>query len=134
METSDLRAIAAIASELQFESGKEIVRENDVGDSLYIIKVGNVEIVKCVKDKQSITLAELTRGDCFGEMALFDTELRSASVFAKEPCTLICITRDDLNDLLLDYPTIGVEFLKIFVKRLRKANNKIEKLSVSSNK
>jgi CRP-like cAMP-binding protein len=131
MQTSELRAIAAIANELYFENGKEIVRENDVGDSLYIIKDGSVKIVKSIHDKQSIKLAELTKGDCFGEMALFDAELRSASVYAKEPCTLICINRDDLNDLLLDYPTIGVEFLKIFVKRLRKANDKIEKLSVS---
>lgn len=134
MQTSELRAIAAIANELHFETDKEIVREKDVGDSLYIIKQGSVKIVKSKDEKQSINLAELTIGDCFGEMALFDTELRSASVYAKEPCTLICIQRDDLNDLLLDYPTIGIEFLKIFIKRLRKANEKIEKLSINKSK
>ena len=130
MQTSELRAIAAIAKELRFETNKEIVRENDVGDSLYIIKSGRVKIVKSKDDRQSVKLAELAKGDCFGEMALFDTELRSASVYAKEPCTLICIQRDDLTDLLLDYPTIGIEFLKIFIQRLRRANEQIETLSV----
>ena len=83
METSELHAIAAIASEVTFEAGKEIVRENDVGDSMYIIKEGSVTIVKAIDEKQNVKLAELSKGECFGEMALFDAELRSASVHAK---------------------------------------------------
>lgn len=133
MQTSELRALADIAKELTFDGDKEIVRENDVGDSLYIIKDGSVAIMKQVSKRKTVKLAEMATGDCFGDMALFDAELRSASVYAKEPCILLCIKSDDLNDLLLDYPTIAIEFLKIFVKRLRKANMTIEKLS-SGNK
>ena len=129
METSELHAIAALAAEVTFEAGKEIVRENDVGDSMYIIKDGSVNIVKAIDEKQNVKLAELSKGECFGEMALFDAELRSASVHAKESCVLLCIKTDDLNDLLLGYPTIAIEFLKTFVERLRKANETIEKLS-----
>ncbi len=129
MQTSELRALATIAEEHSFESGKEIVREDDVGDSLYIIKNGSVNILKKIDETNTVKLAELSQGDCFGEMALFDAEVRSASVYAKEPCVLLCIKSDDLNDLLLDYPTIAIEFIKIFVKRLRKANKTIEKLS-----
>jgi CRP-like cAMP-binding protein len=129
METSELRAIATIAEEFHFDKGGVIVREDDVGDSLYIIKNGSVKITKKVNDSETVTLAEMTRGNCFGEMALFDAELRSASVQADTPCILLCIKSDDLHDLLLDYPTIAIEFLKIFVKRLRAANKTIENLS-----
>ncbi len=129
MQTSELRALADIAKELTFNGKSEIVRENDVGDSLYIIKGGSVSIMKQISEKKTVKLAEMETGDCFGDMALFDAELRSASVYAKETCVLLCIKSDDLNDLLLDYPTIAIEFLKIFVKRLRKANQAIEKLS-----
>jgi len=129
METGDLRAIAAIAEEVAFKTEEEIVKENDVGDSMYIIKKGSVVIEKAISEKERVTLAEFSRGDCFGEMALFDAELRSASVHAKEPCFLLYIKSDDLNDLLLSYPTIAIEFLKTFVKRLRKANETIEQLS-----
>jgi CRP-like cAMP-binding protein len=96
---------------------------------MYIIKEGSVIIEKAINEKERVTLAELSKGDCFGEMALFDAELRSASVQAKEPCVLLCIKSDDLNDLLLSYPSIAIEFLKTFVRRLRKANESIEKLS-----
>ena len=104
-----------------------------MGDSLYIIKNGSVSIEKEIDEGKTVKLAEMGEGDCFGEMALFDAELRSASVYAKEACVLLCITSDDLNDLLLDYPTIAIEFIKIFVKRLRKANSTIEKLSSGTN-
>ena len=90
MMTSELQALAAIAKELFFRTGEVIVRENDVGDSLYIIKWGSVKIIKAIDGKKSIELEELSNGDCFGEMALFDAELHEASVCAKEPCTLLC--------------------------------------------
>lgn len=134
METGDLRAIAAIAEEIAFKAEREIVKEEDVGDSMYIIKDGSVVIEKAINEKENVLLAELSKGDCFGEMALFDAELRSASVHAKEACVLLCIKSDDLNDLLLGYPTIAIEFLKTFVKRLRKANETIEQLSAEKKK
>lgn len=129
MHTSELRAIAAIASENLFCADKEIVREGDFGDSLYLIKKGSVNIVKKIDENKSIVLAKMNEGDCFGEMALFDAEVRSATVKAKDDCVLLCIKSDDLHDLVLDYPAIAIEFLKTFVKRLRKANVQIEKLS-----
>lgn len=129
LETHELRVIVTIVEEYTFTQGKDIVRENDVGDSLFIIKEGRVEILKRAKNHENVKLAELGEGDCFGEMALFDTELRSATVRAKESCVLLCIKNDDLNELLLDNPTIAIGFLKIFVNRLRLANQNIEHLS-----
>ncbi len=131
MKTSELRAIATIAQELQFVDTKEIVRENDVGDSLYLIKEGSVAIKKVIDETESIHLATLAQGECFGEMALFDTEVRSASVYAQGSCTLLCIQREELFDLLIDFPTIATEFLKIFIKRLRSANKKVESMALN---
>jgi CRP-like cAMP-binding protein len=134
MEAAELRAIAAITEEHVFKEKSAIVRENELGDSLYIVKKGSVNVVKKIDDKQSIVLAELSVGDCFGEMALFDAEMRSASVYTKEECVLLCINSDDLNDLLLEYPAIAIEFIKIFVKRLRKTNQSIGKLPAGSDR
>jgi len=129
MRTHDLRAVASIAEELTYDAGDLIVREKDVGDSLYLIKEGNVRISKKVGDDTFVTLAELGVGDCFGDMAVFDAELRSASGYARGHCVLIKINGDDLLDVIIDCPYIAIEFLKMFVKRLRKANGTIEELS-----
>ncbi|MBD3344992.1 MAG: cyclic nucleotide-binding domain-containing protein [Chitinivibrionales bacterium] len=129
IRTHDIGAVASIAEELKFRPDDEIVSENDVGDSLFLIKKGSVRIVKKVDEASSIDLAELSVGECFGDMAVFDAEQRSASVRANTECTLLRINGQDLIDVILDHPHISIELLKIFIKRLRKANAVIRELS-----
>jgi CRP-like cAMP-binding protein len=130
MRTGELRAIAAVAEELAFRDGEEIVRENEVGDSLYLIRAGMVRIIKNAGVAHTIELARLSVGDCFGEMAIFDAETRSASVYAVGACSILRISRDDLVDVVMDHPTIALELLRMFVRRLRKANDAIQELAV----
>ena len=132
VNTSDLQPVAAIAEELYFVQGDTIVGEGDIGDSLYLIKNGTVQVSKRVGMHGSTVLAELARGDCFGEMSAIDEEVRSASVIARETCSLLRLNKDDLFEVILECPHIGLELLKIFVKRLRSANTLIESLSCKS--
>ena len=129
VQTSELRAIASIVETFSVEAGDELVKESDAGDCLYVIKEGKVKITKKTADSRLIDLAELSTGECFGEMALFDDEARSASAYALSRCSVIRIKRDDLIDVIMEYPMIAIELLKIFVKRLRKSNARIEALS-----
>ena len=127
--TSELRAVAAVAEELHFRPGEAIVREKDIGDALYLIKNGAVTISKLVGGERSVELARMEAGECFGEMAAIDEEVRSATVSALRECSVLRIGKEDLHDVLRENPQIGIELLKIFVKRLRNANGRIEVLS-----
>jgi len=127
--TRDLEAVAAVAEELRFEPDECIVREGDVGDSLYLIKEGSVVISKQVSATASAKLAVLHSGECFGEMSAIDEEVRSASVVAHERCSLLRISKEALLDVVLSSPRLGVELLKIFVKRLRASNEKVQKMT-----
>jgi CRP/FNR family transcriptional regulator, cyclic AMP receptor protein len=131
VKTSELKAVASIAEELSFEKGDEIVKESDVGDSAYIIKEGRIQITKKNARNDIVALAEISKGECFGEMSLFDDEARCATVKALSSCTVLRLLRDDLLDVIEDYPHIAVELIKIFVKRLRAANAKIENNGLS---
>jgi CRP-like cAMP-binding protein len=124
--TGELKAVAAISEELSFHDGEEIVKEHDPGDSAFIIKEGRVTIVKRTADDQNLNLAQLGEGDFFGEMSLFDDEPRSATAVAQSPCILLRISRDELIDVIREYPSIAIELIRIFVKRLRAANAMIE--------
>jgi CRP/FNR family transcriptional regulator, cyclic AMP receptor protein len=124
--TGELKAVAAITEELSFQFGEEIVKERDPGDSAFIIKEGRVSIVKKTADDRNLNLAELCEGDFFGEMSLLDGEPRSATAVAQSPCTLLRITRDEFTDVIREYPSIAIELIRIFVKRLRAANALIE--------
>jgi CRP-like cAMP-binding protein len=129
MRTHDLRAVAAVVEELTFEPGEEVVREGDVGDALFLIKEGNIRIAKKVGENNSVDLAEIGEGECFGDMAVFDAELRSASAFAKGRTVVLRLDGEDLIDVIVECPYIAIEFLKMFVKRLRKANEAAENLT-----
>ncbi|MBN1760548.1 MAG: cyclic nucleotide-binding domain-containing protein [Chitinispirillaceae bacterium] len=126
--TSELRAVAAVAEELHFRPGELIVKEKDIGDALYLIKSGSVTISKLVGGERSVDLARMEEGECFGEMAAIDEEVRSATVSALQECSVLRICKENLQDVLRENPQIGIEFLRIFVKRLRSANEKIEVL------
>ena len=131
IKTSELRAVASVVEELSFHVGDAIVKENDPGDSAYIIKEGRVKIIKKTPDDRSIKLADLSAGEFFGEMSLFDDEARSATAHAQTPCILLRLQREDFLDVLAEHPSIAIELIKIFVKRLRAADARIESEGVS---
>jgi CRP-like cAMP-binding protein len=132
MKTSELRQVAQIAGQLDFEPQDTIVAENDIGDSMYLVKDGRVLISKAAGIAGRIELAELSAGDCFGDMALFDAEVRSATVTARTRCSVLRIGGADMLDVLSDNPAIAIELIRIFVKRLREANRRIEFLSLKA--
>jgi CRP-like cAMP-binding protein len=129
IQTQAIGAIAEIADEFTYHKGEHIVEEKDVGDSAYFIRKGRVAIRKKYRGEKMIDLARLSEGDCFGEMAVFDSEERSAAAVAETDCKVIRIKGDDLIDVILDYPYISIELLKIFIKRLRTANATITDLT-----
>jgi len=125
----DLEAVAVVADEVFAGPGETIVREGDVGDSMFLIKRGTVRVTKKINAGKTATLAEMKPGDCFGEMSAIDEEVRSASVIAQTEVALLRISKDALLDVILEAPHLGVELLKIFVSRLRAANGRFLKLS-----
>jgi CRP/FNR family cyclic AMP-dependent transcriptional regulator len=131
--TRELEAVALVTEEQTFGAGETIVREGDVGDSLYLIKKGVVVIKKRINAAESATLAELGSGECFGEMSVIDEEVRSASVLAKERCMLLRISKEALLEVIIVSPDLGVELLRIFVKRLRAANERIQMMARARN-
>lgn len=128
VSTKDLRAIAAVITEKSYDAGQLIIKEKDIGDSMYVIRKGTVQIVKRLDEKRSSVLTELHEGECFGEMSAIDEEVRSADVYAKQPCILLKLSKDDLLEVIVDCPHIGIELLKLFVKRLRTANEKLSEM------
>ena len=64
-----------------FRDGDTIIRQGDVGSSMYVIEDGQVEVIH-LYDGKAVRLAVLGRGDIFGELSLFGNEERSATVRA----------------------------------------------------
>lgn len=86
-----LTRLAERATAVTFLANDEIIGEGEKGDALYIITRGQVEVFK-----EGARIAELRDGDFFGEMALLGDQVRTATVKAKIPTTLLRLNRKDV--------------------------------------
>jgi CRP-like cAMP-binding protein len=96
---------------------------------MYIIQEGTIEIVY---EPTSDTLAELTDGDFFGELALLNETPRSATAVARTESVLYGLFRPDLLGLVERDPSLGVQILlrmsQVISERLIQTNEQVQQL------
>lgn len=145
LTSGELKLIAKLIKPVHFPPGKTIIRENDIGDELYLLEEGVVDIHKTltvVTSKQEFGTKErsfvrLTGDDhCFfGELALFGSKERSATVQAVNECRLMVIDTDDFLRLCNSEPRIGyvvvTNIAVILSDNLRKTNDDVIKLTTA---
>lgn len=119
LTVDELGQIAAITKTDNFEEDEILFKEGDLGDQAYIVISGEVKIYKRIRKDNEITIARLRNGECFGEMALFDGEPRSASARTTAPSVLSIYSREDLMTVIDQYPTIALGIINEISKRLR---------------
>jgi CRP/FNR family transcriptional regulator, cyclic AMP receptor protein len=124
-----LADLASVAVPRRWGAGEVIFREGDAGDTCYVVQDGCVRVTRNHTDGRTITLAELRSGDLFGELAMFDSEQRSATVEAAEETTGVALLAGDLRRLLLRHPDISIKLLSAFAERLKEANERISRQS-----
>ena len=117
-----LRMVAALCSEITSKAGKIIFAENSAGDELYVIVKGEVDILlnpaliqSTITEQPSrpLTIVTLRRGQIFGEIALVDQGLRSASArCTSKRARLLVIPSDRLTKLCDNYPDLGYHLMR----------------------
>ncbi len=90
----DLERIAPFVSEVSVSEGKHLVDEGDYAYDFMAIEEGAAEV-----RRGDAVVAQLGKGDFFGEVGLLDTEKRTATVVATSPTRLITLDRWDLRRL-----------------------------------
>ena len=106
-----------------YQSGSTIFKENDYGNSMYIIQSGEVE-VSTVKNNQKVVLAKLGKGSIFGEMALIEQPYRSATITAISDVSCVEINKILFNKNMQAIPGWMRSFYQILVERLRESNKR----------
>ena len=113
------------STEHRFEAGELIVREGDIGDSIFLIGSGSVEAVLSTAADETVVLSTMHGGDTFGEMGLFERHPRSASVRAREACVILEVRGDSLRRIAQTLPDIEFKVLLKVSERLRSKNEQI---------
>ena len=111
----------------RYEAGEVIIREEDVGETAYVINQGQVEVSK-EPQGQKVHLAYLGAGETFGEMSMIDEKPRSATVTAVTETLVSEIRRDDFFNSFQTDPKVALQLLKVLFERLREADAMILQL------
>lgn len=107
-----------------FPAGAVVFEEGDPGSRMYVIRAGEVRILKRVGARE-IELARLGAGEAFGEMALLEGEPRSATAVVASPARILEIDQAAFEDLVRGNGEIALRLLRRLSGRLREANRQI---------
>lgn len=126
---AELSELAAIMRPRAFRKDEIIFHKGDPGQVMYFIKEGEVRIFMHTEEEQQVSVAILTQGDFFGELALLDDKPRSGSAVAMERTETLTMHRDDLITQIKGHPQIAIAILSVLSGRLRQADELIENLT-----
>jgi len=125
----DLQRVVEVAVPRTFPGHHVIFREGDASDTCYVVRSGHARAIREHPDGRMIALAHFGPGDIFGELAMLDGEVRSASVEALEDSELLALPANEVRALLARHPDITVKLVAALVRRLRVANERISRQS-----
>jgi CRP-like cAMP-binding protein len=119
LSLEQIYTIAMHLTERNVGPGETIVYEGEHSDEFYLIVTGQVDIVKAYGETMA-TLATLSAGDFFGEMAIFEQLPRVASVVAVEQNVLLVLSAAHFRRVILQDPSISFGILRELSARLRR--------------
>src|SRR6478672_9686295 len=129
LEQEELKRFSRVAVPRAFPATTRVFHEGDHSDACYIVRSGSFRVTREHSDGRAITLATLGPGDIFGELAMLDGEVRSASVEALVDGELLALPASEVRSLLARHPEITVKLVAALVRRLRTANERISRQS-----
>lgn len=98
-----------------FKEGESFFHSGSIGNTFFVILKGEVAVVKLDDEGKEIELKVLTKGEGFGEIALFEDKPRSASILCKGDCTFACLDKQYFN--------VVMRFFKILFRGNQRADD-----------
>ena len=123
LNQDDRTTLANVIDELKVPEGHTLFEAGDPGDSLFIVRVGQIELF--IKDTagQKIVLHTAETGDMFGELAMLDSGPRTATSLALVDSEVLVLDRDDLILLFERKPEAALNMLASLSSLTRKADD-----------
>ena len=127
---AEIESLAEMTFSRTFDKGQFIILAEESGDTLFIIRSGQVRVSLIHEDGKEFVLSLLGEGEVFGELSLLDNRPRSANVTAVVATELMMLTRADFFRLIERVPQIAVSLLEELSSRLRRTGDQVEGLAL----
>ncbi len=111
--------LSALATEISLDQGQVLFEQGDEGDALYVISEGTLEVSFLAMSGRKLSLTLMKPGEVFGEIALFDSGPRTATIAAAEPSSVLRVRRRDVMDQIRQHPDLAVDMIRLAGLRMR---------------
>jgi hypothetical protein len=125
LSVRELSAIASITEEIIFPEGEIVIREGDQGETMYLVIMGEVSVIKGLGTEHQIELDRIGAGDYFGEMSLFEDIVRSAAIRTEQETRLLVLHKQEFKEIVREYPQIALHICKVLSGRIRRLHKKL---------
>ncbi|MCB0323610.1 MAG: Crp/Fnr family transcriptional regulator [Bdellovibrionales bacterium] len=125
LDSAELAKLGAVIQERRIPKGSYIVYEGDPGPSMMFLLEGKAKVNLVSPEGKEIVLANLDKGEFFGEISVLTGEDRSANVVATTDCRLLVFPADEFKRHVSQYPGLAFAMMKELALRLRASSEKI---------
>lgn len=127
---ADLKTIEALSVTRTYPKNTVIINEGDQANAMYLVVSGKVRVYVSDESGKEFILNSMGPGEYFGELALLDEEVRSASVITTDKSTFSIIYKDDFSKVILSHPNIALVLLKNLASTVRHLTENVKTLAL----
>ena len=113
-----------------YKDGEAIIKQGEAGDCMYVIQSGKATVTQS-KNGKEVKIAELGDGDFFGEMALFERKIRSATVRSNGDTRVLTIDKKTLLLRIQEDPSMAFYIMQTTIGRIRKLNVQVSDMKAN---
>jgi CRP/FNR family cyclic AMP-dependent transcriptional regulator len=109
--------------------GRVFYQPEDISEVLFLVRQGRVQLYRISPEGKKLVIATLGPGTLFGEMALLGQQMHNTFAEALDDCSILVMSRTDLERLILSKPILGQRMLEITGRRLSDAEARLEDMA-----
>lgn len=131
LNREELLEIVRNINHKEFTKGDVIFTEGNVSNTLYFINEGKIKLYKYTKDGKEQILHILSEGEFFGELELIKPSKYRFNAKAIENAKICTLTKDEMKEIMMGKPEIGLKVLETIGERLSRVENLAQNLATN---
>ena len=110
-----------------YQDGEVVVRQGEEGDCLFVVQEGQLEVVRQEQGKETL-IRMVGKDELFGEMAVFERQLRSATVRAKGAARVLTLDKKNFLRRVNEDPSLAFRIVETMSRRVRELSAQVVEL------
>lgn len=113
-----------------YSDGEILVRQGEEGDCMFVVQEGRLEVL-VTKDGKEIVLRVAGEGELVGEMAIFEHDVRSATLRVAGRARILTVDKKNFLRRISEDPTIAFRLVKTMCRRVRELSDEVVRLRIA---